>query len=516
MFRISFLVGLALYGLGAAGPLALSLGPAAAAATESPPSRPNIVFILTDDEDMKVHAFMPKMRKLIEEEGAVFDNYYVTYPFCCPSRATTLRGQYAHNHQVTGNVLPSGGFRKFRTMGHESSTIATWLNEAGYHTAFFGKYLNGYDPEQHGVPEGWDQWHAGSSMAHPGYDYVLNENGRIVAYGREPSDYLTDVLARKATEVIRAVGRAGRPFFLYVAPFTPHSPATPAPRHAHLFADATLPRPPSFDEADVSDKPAMVRDLPRLSAERIAEMEETYRRRLRSMQAIDDLVEDIVVALEETGQVDNTYVVYTSDNGFHQGEHRMAYGKDTPYEEDIAVPFAIRGPGVPAGVRIDAMVLNNDLAPTFAALAGIEPPAFVDGRSFLPLLAEPWQPWRQTFLVERHALENHQLTGAANFNALRTADWTYVEYGSGERELYNHPSDPYQVDNLAAIAPPAFLDVFSLRLAQLVNCAGGDCRRLEDEPIEPVWAPQTALPLTEEPGEPAGSLIPAKGSQTLN
>ena len=206
--RTSFLASLALCGSGAAVLLALGLVSAAAAATDSPPARPNIILILTDDEDMKVHAFMPKTREWIEQQGAVFDNYFVTYPFCCPSRATTLRGQYSHNHQITGNVLPSGGFRKFRTMGHESSTIATWLNEAGYHTAFFGKYLNGYDPEKHGVPEGWDEWCAGSSMAHPGYDYVLNENGRIVAYGREPSDYLTDVLARKATAVIRSAGGA--------------------------------------------------------------------------------------------------------------------------------------------------------------------------------------------------------------------------------------------------------------------------------------------------------------------
>ena len=516
MSRTSFLASLALCGSGAAVLLAFGLVSAAAAATDSPPARPNIILILTDDEDMKVHAFMPKTRERIEQQGAVFDNYFVTYPFCCPSRATTLRGQYSHNHQITGNVLPSGGFRKFRTMGHESSTIATWLNEAGYHTAFFGKYLNGYDPEKHGVPEGWDEWYAGSSMAHPGYDYVLNENGRIVAYGREPSDYLTDVLARKATAVIRSAGGAEKPFFLYVAPFTPHSPATPAPRHAHLFEDAVLPRSPSFDEADVSDKPLMVRDLPRLEADQIVEMTKTYRKRLRSMQAIDDLVEDIVGALDETGQLDNTYVVYTSDNGFHQGEHRMVYGKDTPYEEDIAVPFAIRGPGVPAGMRIDAMVLNNDLAPTFAALAGVEAPTFVDGRSFVPLLVDPWRPWRQAFLVERHALENHQLTGAANFNALRTAVWTYVEYGSGERELYNHLSDPYQVDNLFAIAPPAFLDAFSRRLAQLVNCAGGDCRRLEDEPIEPSWAPQAALPSTDGSGQQGESLIPAKGVQSLN
>jgi arylsulfatase A-like enzyme len=486
----------------------------ASATMDASPARPNIVLILTDDEDLQAHTVMAKTHRLIGEAGAVFDNYFVTYPFCCPSRATTLRGQYGHNHLITGNIQPSGGAEKFRMMGHEASTIATWLDDAGYHTAFFGKYMNGYRPAKHGVPEGWDDWYAGSSMAHPSYNYVLNENGRLVEYGSEPLDYLTDVLARKANQVIRAAAGSGTPFFLYVAPFTPHSPATPAPRHEHMFTDTEMPRSPSFNEADVSDKPGIIRDLLQIEPDEIAQIEETYRKRLRSMLAIDDLVEGIVNTLEETGELNNTYIVYTSDNGYHLGTHRMIAGKTTPYEEDIAVPFVIRGPGVPAGVQIDVLVVNNDLAPSFAAMAGIEPPAFVDGRSFLPLFSEPDQPWRQVFAIERRALENHQLTGAAYYNGLRTADLTYVEYGSGERELYDHASDPYQLGNLAGEAPSDILEALSQRLAQLVQCAGSECRRLEDLPVDHTWTPPA--PVAELPVLPAVPLVPEKDEKQLN
>lgn len=462
--------------------IAASLGPRGPATAQPASPRPNIVLILTDDEDRNLHAFMPKTKALLEDRGVTFDNYFVTYAICCPSRASILRGQYPHNHRIRGNKPPTGGYEKFRAMGHDSATIATWLRDAGYHTALLGKYLNRYRPDADGVPPGWAEWYVGGN-AHRGFGYTLNENGALVAYGDRPEDYLTDVLAGKATEVIHRAARTGRPLFLYVAPYTPHSPATPAPRHAHLFADAALPRPPSFNEADVSDKPAFIRDLPPLDGSQIAANEERYRNRLRSLQAIDDMVEGIVSALRETKRLENTYIVYTSDNGFHMGEHRLVAGKDTPYEEDIRVPFIVRGPNVPAGQRLDPIVLNIDLAPTFAEIAGAEPPDFVDGRSFLPLLADPDRPWREGFLVERRQLPARGIAGWAGFNALRTADWTYVEYGDGERELYNHEDDPHQLQNLAAEAAPSLRDALSSRLAELVNCAAAACRELEDASV---------------------------------
>jgi len=458
-------------------------------------AKPGIVLILTDDEDVAIHEFMPKTRALLERRGVRFENFFASYPFCCPSRASILRGQYAHNTQVVGNELPYGGFEKLRERGLEQSTIATWLQAAGYHTALVGKYINRYVPETGGIPPGWSEWYVGGN-AHPSYDYTLNENGRIVAYGREPEDYLNDVLTRKAVGLIEAAARREQPLFLYVSTYTPHSPATSPPRHKDLFVDAELPRPPAFDEADVSDKPAVIRAFPRLDGPALAWLEDEYRRRVRSLQAIDDMVEAIVGALERAGTLDSTYVVYTSDNGFHMGEHRLIAGKDTPYEEDIRVPTIMRGPGVPEGARIDAMALNIDLAPTFAAIAGVEPPGFVDGRSLLPLLDDPPRPWRQSFLIERRQLEEQfvdlaerqgvsaaELDRHAYFDGLRTARWTYVEYGSGERELYDLAADPHQLDNVVDRADPDLLAALSWRLAELAGCAGQSCRDLEDLPL---------------------------------
>jgi arylsulfatase A-like enzyme len=377
-----------------------------------------------------------------------------------------------------------------------------------------GKYLNRYVPEKDGVPPGWDEWYVGG-MAHASYHYTLNENGRIVAYGDRPEDYLNDVLTGKAVDVIRRSSAAGEPFFVYVLPYTPHSPSVAAPRHAGMFADAELPRTPAVDEADLSDKPAFIRSLPPFDAERFAYLEYEYRRRLGSLQAIDDMVESIVNALNAADVLDDTYVMYSSDNGFHIGEHGLPAGKDFPYEEDIRVPMTVRGPGVPEGRTIEAMVLNNDFAPTLAAIAGIEPASFVDGRSFLPLLQNPEHAWRQSFLVQRRVFEAHYLELAersgipaelidqsAYYDAIRTADWTYVEYATGERELYDLARDPHQLDNVAEIADPVLIAALSERVAALARCAAAECRRIEDLPgaAEP--------PLLAKP-QPDAMVIPA-------
>jgi N-acetylglucosamine-6-sulfatase len=475
--------------------IAGSLASPAAAAADRHASRPNIVLILTDDEDVAAHRFMPKTRALVEEQGTAFDNFFVSYSFCCPSRASILRGQYAHNTHVEGNELPYGGYEKMHQEGLERSTVATWLQAAGYHTALLGKYLNRYEPPR-GVPPGWSDWFGGGTDGHLGFNYTLNENGRIVAYGSAPEDYANDVLTRKAVEVIKRSTAAGEAFFLYVAPFVPHSPAIAAPRHLQLFRDARLPHLPAFDEADVSDKPAVIQSFPHLRGHALAWLEEEYQRRLRTLQAVDDMVETIIHTLKAQGVLDQTYVIYTSDNGFHMGEHRMIAGKDTTYEEDIRVPMVMRGPGVPKGGRVDAMTLNIDLAPTFADIAGIRTPQFVDGRSFLPLLAEPGYPWRQSFLVERRQLEGQyielaeqhgitrdQLDRHAYAEGLRTPEWTYVEYRTGERELYNVLDDPYQLDNVIETTDPSLRAALAARLGELASCAGTQCRELEDRPL---------------------------------
>jgi N-acetylglucosamine-6-sulfatase len=485
--------------------LALGLCAHAAAVGAEPVSseRPNIVLIMTDDEDVALHAFMPKTKALLHDRGTTFENFFVTYSFCCPSRASILRGQYAHNTHIVGNEPPWGGFEKFRHLGLEESTVATWLQDAGYHTAMVGKYLNRYVPERDGVPPGWDEWYVGGN-AHPSYNYALNENGRMVTYGNRPEDYLNDVLTDKAVQVIRNASAAAQPFFVYVLPYTPHSPSVAAPRHEGMFAGAELPRLPAFDEADVSDKPAFIRMIPPLKEEEMGRLEREYQRRLASLQAIDDMVANIVEALKDAQLLENTYVIYSSDNGFHLGEHRLPAGKDFAYEEDVRVPAVVRGPGVPAGHRIEAMVLNSDFAPTFAEIAGIEPPDFVDGRSFLPLFEDPTQPWRESFLIERRQFENQYVELAerlgmpadevdlsAQFDAIRTPDWTYVEYGTGERELYDLAGDPDQLDNVVETADPALIAALEARLAELRTCAGAACRRLEDLP--PIETPSSNL-----------------------
>ena len=452
-------------------------------------ARPNIVFILSDDEDVALHTQMPKTRALLHERGTTFDNYFVTYALCCPSRATTLRGQYPHNTKVEGNAPPQGGWQTFSALGRDSSTVATWLRAAGYRTVMLGKYMNGYQPTS-AVPPGWSEWYVGGN-AYRGYDYVLNENGRPVRYGDRAQDFLVDVIAHKAADAIRRSAADRTPVFLYIAPFTPHGPSTAAPRHEGLFADAALPRSRAFDEADVSDKPAAVRGRPRIGPRVEARLTATYRRRLRSLQSVDDLVDSVVTALRETGQLERSYIVYTSDNGFHMGEHRLAQGKNTAYETDIRVPFVVRGPGVPAGRREDALVINNDLAPTFAAMAGVRTPAFEDGRSFLPLLAPTRPEWtRAAFKIERRGGRDAQLEpgddaaprGAAAFDAIRTREHTYVEYDGGERELYDLQRDPHQLENIASRADPALVSRLSAWLKSLSSCAGASCRAIEDRP----------------------------------
>jgi arylsulfatase A-like enzyme len=453
-------------------------------AQRAPSSRPNLILIITDDLDVGSIAFMPRLKTLLADQGQTFANFFVTDPVCCPSRASILLGQYPHNHQVLTNQPPRGGFPRFRDLGHERSTIATWLKGAGYRTALFGKYLNRYpaqDQERTYVPPGWDEW--GALISGNYVYYRLNENGRIVRYGFSPEDYETDVLARKATAFIRQT--AGRqPFFIYLAPSAPHDSLVEripvaAPRHERLFEEMTSPRTPSFNEADVSDKPQYVRRWPLLSPWGMSQQDELYRHRLRSLQAVDEMLTRLVVALTETGELERTYIFFTSDNGFHLGQHRLPKGKMTPYEEDIRVPLIVRGPGVPRGGVVEHVALNIDLAPTLAELAGLLPPKSVDGRSLAALLTghQPAiEDWRQAFLVESWEQPPIEIPG---YQALRTREFLYVEYGTEERELYNLRTDPWELESLHASADPALLTRLTSVLETLRRCAGASCRAAE-------------------------------------
>jgi N-acetylglucosamine-6-sulfatase len=479
------------------------------------PDRPNVILILTDDLDAQLleehMEDYPNLRRLAAE-GTTFENAFVTDPMCCPSRATILRGQYAHNHEIVGNTWPRGGSRKFRVLGLGESTVATWLQDEGYRTVLVGKYMNGYYGTR--VPVGWDDWYA---IAGDYRSTRLSENGRVSYYDPE-RDHLDEVLAEKATGYVRGTTADDSPFFMWLGTSAPHAPATPAARHEDAFLGARLPRPSSFDEKDVSDKPDWVRNNPTLDQEQIAPMEDLYRDRLRSMLAVDEMVGRLVDALRENGELDNSYLVFTSDNGFHLGQHRLTMGKWTAYEEDIRVPLIVRGPGVPEGRTLPHLVLNNDLAPTFADLAGAKTPSFVDGRSLEPLLSTeltPEEEWRRAFLVEATASEGRGppspivdegsvkplLTGdplpegwrraaqsgawsrvnwgRPGLEALRTEEHLYVEYGTGERELYDLKTDPYQLDNVYENADTDLVRRAEGRLAALRGCSGADCREAE-------------------------------------
>jgi len=466
------------------------------------PATPNIIFILTDDLNANLIEFMPNLKQQLVAQGTTLKNFFVNVSLCCPSRANILRGQYAHNTQVLTNLMPTGGFEKFYALGHESSTVATWLQAAGYRTCYLGKYLNGYPASvslTH-VPPGWTEWYSPvAGNPYSNFNYVMNENGKLVRYGSRADDYLTDVVARKSIDFIKRAAAEGQPFFIHLALYVPHSPATPAPRHAQLFPDAQLPRPPSFNEPDVSDKPSFIRNRPLLTERQIAQMQDLYRKRLQSLQAVDEMLASLIATLQATGQLEHTYIFFTSDNGFHMGEHRLNSGKQTAYEEDIRVLLIVRGPGVPAGRVLEHLTGNIDLAPTFAELGRAAIPDFVDGRSLVPLLRNappPLDSWRQGFLIEHWTQqrqesfktegvwepldpmerEQTQQLAVPQFSAIRTRDSLYVEYVTGERELYDLNTDPYQLENLHAKADPALIEILSKQLARLAACAGASCR----------------------------------------
>lgn len=457
------------------------------AAFSQPVEKPNIILLITDDLDIRSIPFMPQLQALVTSRGTTFTNFFVTTSLCCPSRASILRGQCAHNHQVLTNEFPDGGFQKFHDSGLEQSTLATWLQSAGYQTVLIGKYLNEYPgslPPEY-VPPGWNEWYA--RLNFPCYfNFQLNENGKVVSYGSNPEDYLTDVEARIALDFVRRAASNGKPFFMYLTPDAPHNdchvqnnqplPPIPAPRHVNAFADAAAPRVPSFDEADVSDKPEWVRSKRRLSAARITEIDAYYRQRLQSLLAVDELLASLIALLEEKGVMENTYILFTSDNGYHLGEHRLSLHKATPYEESIRVSLIVRGPGVPAGRILEHLTLNIDLAPTLAELAGVPIPDFVDGRSLLSLIhgsQSTTEDWRQAFPVEYW--RRSDTSPIPGYQALRTQNFKYIEWSTGELEFYDLRVDPYELESRHNTVEPSLLAQFSSLLNQLSQCAGANC-----------------------------------------
>ncbi len=475
------------------------------------PGKPNIVVIMSDDQDAASIWVMSKVNSYLAQKGTTFPNNFVSYSLCCPSRATFLTGQYAHNNKVFGNIPPEGGYY---ALDH-NNTLPVWLQKAGYRTAHIGKYLNGYGqpsaselakkdeyvPENYEtlaksmtspaleIPPGYTEWYGlvdPSTYAY--YYYTINENGKLKKYGNQPRDYQTDVLTAKAVSFIERTAGNNQPFFLVVAYVAPHAgippPVTepePAPRHKNALENCTLPRPPPFNEEDVSDK-AAVNQLKSMMPAEIKLVESSYCNRLRSLLAVDDGVEKIVKALEKSGKLQNTYVFYTSDNGFMQGEHRIPQGKGYPYEESARTPLIILGPSVPAGQTITQLVGNIDLAPTFAELAQASANRVMDGLSLMPLVRNTAASWRKDYLLE--GLQIYL------YSAVRNDKYTYAEFlaankPSGqntEAELYNfvddacHKADPYQLESQAQNACyTSTIEELKERLNTLKTCSGESC-----------------------------------------
>ncbi len=421
--------------------------PTRAAAQEDPP---DIVLIVTDDQRWDTLWAMPIVSERLTGPGVTFTEAFVVNPLCCPSRASILTGNYSHTHLVYRQDPPFGRFDWF----DDSSTLATWLQDAGYRTGLFGKYIDG---GQHSavtgyVPPGWDRWVA---FVHAEmYEYGLTIDGRVRQFGASPDHHSTEVLADRAVAFVR---ETDGPLFMVYAPAVPHAPAIPSPGDEDAFADLPPARPTSFDEADVSDKPSWVRDLPLLSADEERAIDAFRREQYRSLLGVDRAIGEILDALDESGRLENTLVVFTSDNGILHGEHRWTK-KEAPYEEAIRVPLVLRWDAAGWMARSEtALALNIDLAPTIADAVGVRHPA-TDGRSMLPLLDERTTSWRRDFLIEHLEGTNAVTT----YCAVRSARWKYVRYATGEEELYDLQADPFELENLSE-APSASEVVTNLR-----------------------------------------------------
>jgi arylsulfatase A-like enzyme len=439
---------------------------------------PNVVVVMTDDQALDTMSAMPRTRRLLGGHGTSFERSFVSFPLCCPSRATFLTGQYAHNHGVRNNGGPDGGYQSL----DKAHTLATWLSGAGYRTGFVGKFLNGYGQGDaiSEVPPGWIEWYGLPGEAKQrAFDFDLNENGEIVHYGGtrgKQGPYKTDVLADKAAGFVRRAAPNPRPFFLWVATNGPHRDTSlpedaarnpePAPRDRGSFEGRRAPRRAGVDERDVSDKPRNVRSRPRLGGETRARLDREYVSQLESLASIDRLVGRLVRRLRTAGELDRTLFVFTSDNGYLRGQHRLE-GKSRLYEEAIRVPLLIRGPGFEPGARDRRLVANIDLAPTILDAAGASADLVLDGRSLLP---QADAPGRDAVLIE--VFERNQA-----FQGLRTRRYAYAEYENGERELYDLWRDPEQLENLARSARVAPIrNRLAHRLAGLRSCVGaGEC-----------------------------------------
>lgn len=522
--------------------LALLILPSAAGArpaTAAKDGRPNILVVMTDDQNVNDVAQMPNVKRLLARQGTTFTQAVDSFPLCCPSRATFITGQYAHNHGVLGNFYPYGWYG----MKGRSNTLPAWLQKSGYRTALIGKWLNGYGArDAHGeVPHGFDIWRGLLDVsAYDYFNFVMNVDGRLKAFGdkdfarklvefakievtpnpgglagvlnklaevmgpgpytywgaQNAKDYSPDVTGKVTEGLVKAEKSSKDPFFIWWAPAAPHREDVavtlmgrpgrdprPAPRYEKKSSAFKLPRPANFNEADFSDKPTNMRQkAPVLSQSQIDQLQLDYEGRIGSLLAVDDHVKTLIDTLKKTGQLDNTLIVFVSDNGWMQGEHRIPGDKFLPYEESLRVPLIMRGPGVPVGRKVAGQVTNVDFAPTLIDVADAHAGRTLDGASLLPLLRNPRLKPNPVVEIEapRPLFEGDVPANAWDrpYKGVRTERYTYVVYTeTGDEELYDRRYDPAQLRSVAA--DPVYAGVkegLKADLARLNKCRGRSCR----------------------------------------
>lgn len=522
----------------------------AGAAQQSAAQRPSFVVIQIDDGTLdQLYASlnvggidvqaMPYTLSLIGGRGITFNRYYVPYPLCCPSRVSLLTGRYAHNHNVRGNVPPNGGFTGFKARQAYNHNLAPWLQAAGYRTVHIGKFLNGYgdEPFDEGkdVPPGWNAWHSvlRADTHHYFYGYTLNDNGVLEGpfgdpgswetreYGErddfgcpaaplngKPCFYETDVFNRIAWEELSGTSPE-QPFYLQLDYTAPHGdfrrPAGPEPatRHYNTFAGAPYPhsRSQGFNEGSVNDKPRFIREAPYLSLQEMHTYRVYYQKALESLRSVDEGVKVVVDTLGGLGRLRNTYIIFTSDNGFFYGEHRLTGGKFIAYEPATHLPLLIRGPGIKPGSMSGELAANIDIAPTILELAGAKADKSIDGRSLVPYMRDPGLRSRRPILFEsfvetndveasgqptaQRARQGGRDGGASasivappkDYIGIRLGPYKYIEWPSGEKEMYDITKDPYELNNIVRVRNLSPIRAFlHAQLVRLEACVGKRCQ----------------------------------------
>ncbi|KAL0081030.1 secreted arylsulphatase [Phycomyces blakesleeanus] len=475
---------------------------------EATPSKPNILFIFTDDQDAKLDSidYMPNLQKYLVQQGTIYRNHYATISVCCPSRVSLLRGQYAHNTNITDVSPPYGGYARFSRLGLGDNYLPIWMQEAGYSTHYIGKLMNEYTVNNYNnpKPKGFDYQ---DQLVDP-FTYIYNtavfsRNGEPPVYYN--NTYQTDVIHAKARDALKRQRDTDKPFFLWVAPMAPHGqffigdngsietmPAVPATRHANLFKDVKIPRNPNFNPENQTKTASFWKDMERLNDTIVEELDEAYRDRLRALQAVDEMIGSLFEELEEQGKLDNTYVIYSADNGYHLGQHRSYPGKCSNIEEDINVPFIVRGPGIEKGKISDVVSSHHDIAPTLLALAKGDEyvPDWVDG-GVIPLTKDlerhPKPVAKESFAVEFWATfnmaENYpsiKIVGPNTYKTVRVIsdnyNYMYSVWCTGEHELYNLKDDPYELNNIYGNTHIQLRSRLDALIIVLKACRADNCR----------------------------------------